>query len=42
MLDTVNSEQYVNDILVPLFEELTEEENSYAYFQQKNALAHTA
>jgi hypothetical protein len=40
--DTVNSDRYVSDILEPLFQELTEEETRYGYFQQDSATAHTA
>jgi hypothetical protein len=39
--DTVNSDRYVSDILEPLFQELTEEETRYGYFQQDSATAHT-
>jgi hypothetical protein len=40
--DTVNSDRYVSDILEPFFQELTEEETKYGYFQQGSATAHTA
>ena len=40
--NTVNSEQYVNHILSPLFHELTEEQNIYAYFMQNNITIQTA
>jgi hypothetical protein len=38
----VNSERYVSDILEPFFQELTEEEKRYGYFQQDSATARTA
>jgi hypothetical protein len=38
----VNSDSYVSDILELFFQELTEEETSYGYFQQDSATAHTA
>jgi hypothetical protein len=38
----VNSDRYVSDILEPFFQELTEEETRYGYFQQDIATAHTA
>jgi hypothetical protein len=38
----VNSEHYVNNILEPCFQILTEEEKQHAYFQQDNATAHTS
>jgi hypothetical protein len=40
--DTVNSERYVNNVLEPFFQTLTEEEKRYAYFQQDNAAVHTS
>lgn len=40
--DTVNSERYVNNILQPFFDMLTEEEREYGYFQQDGATAHTS
>jgi hypothetical protein len=39
--ETVNSDQYINDILNPFFSQLTAEERQYGYFQQDNATAHT-
>jgi hypothetical protein len=38
----VNSDRYVSDILEPFFQELTEEEIRYGYFQQDSATAHMA
>jgi hypothetical protein len=38
----VNSDRYVSDILEPFFQDLTEEETRYDYFQQDSATAHTA
>jgi hypothetical protein len=38
----VNLERYVNNILEPFFQTLTEEEKQHAYFQQNNATAHTS
>jgi hypothetical protein len=38
----VNSDRYVSDILEPFFQELTEEETRYGYFQQDCATVHTA
>jgi hypothetical protein len=40
--DTVNFDRYVSDILELFFQELTEEETRYGYFQQDSATAHTA
>jgi hypothetical protein len=40
--DTVNSDRYISDILEPFFQELTEEDTWYGYFQQDSATAHTA
>jgi hypothetical protein len=40
--NTFNSEQYVSDILRPLFGSITEEEKTYGYFMQDSATAHTA
>jgi hypothetical protein len=40
--ETVNSDRYVNNILSPFFNQLTDEETQYGYFQQDNATAHTA
>jgi hypothetical protein len=40
--DTVNSNRYVSDILEPFFQELTEQETRYGYFQQDRATAYTA
>jgi hypothetical protein len=38
----VKSERYVNNILEHFFQNLTEEANQYAYFQQDNATAHAS
>jgi hypothetical protein len=38
----VNYDRYFNDILNPLFNQLTAEERQHGYFQQDNATAHTA
>lgn len=40
--DTINSNRYVTNILTPFFDQLTEEEKLYSYFQQDGATAHTA
>jgi inhibitor of nuclear factor kappa-B kinase subunit alpha len=40
--ETVNSDRYVRHILEPFFEQLTDDERQYGYFQQDNATAHTA
>jgi len=40
--NTVNSERYINDILHPFFEQLTDNEKQNGTFQQDNATAHTA
>jgi hypothetical protein len=40
--NTINSERYVTDILRPFFDSITEEENTYGYFRQDGATAHTA
>jgi hypothetical protein len=40
--DAVNSDRYVSDILEPFFQELTEKDTRYGYFQQDSATAHTA
>jgi hypothetical protein len=40
--DTMNSEGYMNNILEPVFQILTEEKKQYAYFQQDKATAHTS
>jgi hypothetical protein len=40
--NTINSERYVTDILRPFFGTITEEENTYGYFMQDGATAHTA
>jgi hypothetical protein len=40
--DTVNSDRYVSDILEPFFQELTDEETRYGYFQQDSTTALTA
>jgi hypothetical protein len=38
----MNSDRYVNDILIPFFKQLTTEERQYGYLQQDNATAHTS
>jgi hypothetical protein len=38
----VNSDRYVNNILEPFFQILTEEGKQHVYFQQDNATAHTS
>jgi hypothetical protein len=38
----VNSDRYVRNILEPFFEQLTDDERQYGYFQQDNATAHAA
>jgi hypothetical protein len=38
--NTVNSDRYINDILIPFFDQLNAEERHYGYFQQ-DATAHT-
>jgi hypothetical protein len=40
--ETVNSDRYVNNILNSFFNQLTAEERQHGYFQQDNAIAHTA
>jgi hypothetical protein len=40
--ETVNSDRYVRNILVPFFEQLTDDERQYGYFQHDNATAHAA
>jgi hypothetical protein len=40
--ETVNSDRYVRNILEPFFEQLTDDERQYGYFQQDNATAHIA
>jgi hypothetical protein len=40
--ETMNSGRYFNDTLNPFFNQMTEEERQYGYFQQDNATAHTA
>jgi hypothetical protein len=40
--NTLNSEWYVSDILRPFFGSITEEEETYGYFMQDGATAHTA
>ena len=40
--DTVNSQRYIEDIITPFTEKLTDYEWQYAYFQQDGATAHTA
>jgi hypothetical protein len=40
--ETVNSDRYVRNVLEPFFEQLTDDERQYGYFQQDNATAHTA
>jgi hypothetical protein len=40
--DMVNSQHYMNNLLEPLFQILTEEDKQHAYFQQDNATAHTS
>jgi len=40
LLDAANINWYVNNTSEPLFEEFTEEEKKYTYFQQYNDLAH--
>jgi hypothetical protein len=42
IMDTLDSEGYVNLILNRFFVELTEEERLYGYFQQDSAMAHIA
>jgi hypothetical protein len=37
--DTLNSDRYVSDILEPFFQEITEEETRYGYFQQDSTTA---
>jgi hypothetical protein len=39
---TLNSDWYVRHILEPFFEQLTDDERQYGYYQQDNAPAHTA
>jgi hypothetical protein len=39
---TVNSDGYLSDILELFFQELTEEEIRYGYFQEDSSMAHTA
>jgi hypothetical protein len=40
--DTVNSERYHTEILAPFFEQLSDIERQYAYFQQDSATPHIA
>ena len=40
--DTINSDRYRRNILEPFFQQLTDDELRYAYFQQDSATAHTA
>ena len=40
--DTVNSQRYINNILNPFFNQLTDYEKENGTFQQDNATAHTA
>lgn len=40
--ETINADRYIDLILRPFFQELTEEERSNGYFMQDNATAHTA
>jgi len=39
---TINSQRYVDTILQPFFQQLTEQERMHSYFQQDNATAHTS
>jgi hypothetical protein len=40
--ETVNSNQYVQNILGPSFKQLNDDKRQYGYFQQDSATAHTA
>lgn len=40
--ETINSERYMENILRPFFDQLTERERAFATFQQDSATAHTA
>ncbi|PSN33709.1 hypothetical protein C0J52_26546 [Blattella germanica] len=40
--ETLNSERYVNNILRPFFNMLTEPEKEYCYFRQDRATVHTS
>jgi hypothetical protein len=40
--DTVDTDRHVSDILEPFFQEVTEEETRYGYFQQDSTTAHNS